>query len=87
MSQRTARQRVKEGERGGRNTKVPALARGRLLAILLTGGEADDCPAERLIAPASQRFGDKADDCAELRQGLKDRGTRPILPNRRNKSR
>jgi transposase len=37
--------------RGGRNTKFHALAdaKGRLLAILLTGGEAHDCPvAERL---------------------------------------
>ncbi len=38
--------------RGGRNTKIHALAdaKGRLLAILLTGGQAHDCPvAERLI--------------------------------------
>ena len=38
--------------RGGRNTKIHALAdaKGRLLAILLTGVEAHDCPvAERLI--------------------------------------
>src|SRR6185503_10112734 len=38
--------------RGGRNTKIHALAdaKGRLIAILLTGGEAHDCPvAERLI--------------------------------------
>jgi transposase len=37
--------------RGGRNTKIHALAdaKARLLAILLTGGEAHDCPvAERL---------------------------------------
>ena len=32
--------------RGGRNTKIHALAdaKGRLIAILLTGGEAHDCP-------------------------------------------
>src|SRR5215471_13928551 len=38
--------------RGGRNTKIHALAdaKGRLIAILLTGGEAHDCPpVERLI--------------------------------------
>src|SRR3982074_3505243 len=38
--------------RGGRNTKIHALAdaKGRLIAILLTGGEAHDCQiAERLI--------------------------------------
>ena len=77
--------------RGGRNTKVHARAdaRGRLLAILLTGGEAHDCPvAERLIAigKASKRLiGDKAYDSAELRLWLKDRGTKPIIPNRSNR--
>jgi transposase len=77
--------------RGGRNTKVhaPADARGRLLAILLTGGEAPDCPvAERLIAigKASKRLiGDKAYDSAELRLRLKDRGTKPVIPNRSNR--
>src|SRR6266702_5855214 len=38
--------------RGGRNTKIHALAdvKGRLIAILLTGGQAHDCPvAERLV--------------------------------------
>ena len=77
--------------RGGRNTKVHALAdaRGRLFAILLTGGEAHDCPvAERLIATgkASKRLiGDKAYDSAELRLWLKDRGTKPVIPNRSNR--
>ena len=77
--------------RGGRNTKVHALAdaRGRLLAILLTGGEAHDCPvAERLIAigKASKRLiADKAYDSAELRLWLKDRGTKPVIPNRSNR--
>ena len=39
--------------RGGRNTKIHALAdvKGRLIAILLTGGEAHDCPvADRAIS-------------------------------------
>jgi hypothetical protein len=43
--------------RGGRNTKIHALAdaKGRLIAILLTGGEAHDCPiAERLIRRVPQ---------------------------------
>ena len=77
--------------RGGRNTKVHALAdaRGRLLAILLTGGEAHDCPvAERLIAigKASKRLiADKAYDSAELRLWLNDRGTKPVIPNRSNR--
>src|SRR5260370_9422952 len=44
--------------RGGRNTKIHALAdaKWRLLAILLTGGEAHDCPAaDRLIRRVKPR--------------------------------
>jgi hypothetical protein len=54
--------------RVGRNTKIHALAdtKGRLIALLLTGGEAHDCPvAERLIhrvEPAECLLGDKAYD-------------------------
>ena len=77
--------------RGGRNTKVHALAdaKGRLIAILLTGGEAHDCPvAERLIRrvkPPKRMLGDKAYDSAELREELDERGTRPVIPNRSNR--
>ena len=77
--------------RGGRNTKVHALAdaKGRLIAILLTGGEAHDCPlAERLIRrvkPSKHMLGDKAYDSAELRAGLDQRGTKPVIPNRSNR--
>src|ERR1700719_2416422 len=44
--------------------------------------------AERLIATgkASKRLiGGKAYDSAELRQWLKDRGTKPVIPNRSNR--
>lgn len=74
--------------RGGRNTKVHALAdaRGRLIAILLTGGEAHDCPlAERLIdrvEPADDLLADKAYDSADLRDELEERGTTPVIPSR-----
>jgi transposase len=77
--------------RGGRNTKIHALAdaKGRLIAILLTGGEAHDCPvAERLIRrvkSAKRMLGDKAYDSAELREELDQRGTRPVIPNRSNR--
>jgi transposase len=77
--------------RGGRNTKIHAIAeaKGRLLSILLSGGEAHDCPpAQRLIRrtkAASKLLGDKAYDSAELRQWLKDRGTKPVVPNRSNR--
>ena len=54
--------------RGGRNTKIYALsdAKGRLIAILLTGGEAHDFPlAKRLIRrvnPPEHLLGDMAYD-------------------------
>ena len=77
--------------RGGRNTKIHALAdaKGRLLSILLSGGEAHDCPpAQRLIRrtkPARKLLGDKAYDSAPLRQWLKERGTKPVIPNKSNR--
>ncbi len=77
--------------RGGRNTKIHALAdaKGRLIAILLTGGEVHDCPvAERLIRrvkPPQHMLGDKAYDSAELRDELQQRGTKPVIPNRSNR--
>ncbi|MGH7555429.1 MAG: IS5 family transposase [Longimicrobiales bacterium] len=77
--------------RGGRNTKIHAIAdaKGRLLSILLSGGEAHDCPpAQRLIRrtkAAKKLLGDKAYDSAELRQWLDDRGTKPVIPNKSNR--
>jgi transposase len=74
--------------RGGRNTKIHALAdaKGRLLAILLTGGQANDCPvAKRLlrrVKPAKYAIGDKAYDSAELREDMHECGTKPVIPNR-----
>ena len=67
--------------RGGRNTKIHALAdaKGRLIAILLTGGEAHDyAVANRLIRrvkPPKQMLGDTAYVGDELRQELDQRGT------------
>src|SRR5688500_138951 len=59
--------------------------KGRLIAILLTGGEAHDCPvAERLInrvEPAERMLGDKAYGSNELRDELQERGTKPVIPN------
>ncbi len=64
-------------------------AQGRLLAILLTGGEVHDCPvAERLIRrvkPSKRMLGDRAYDSAELRDELDERGTKPVIPNRCNR--
>ena len=94
------RKRGKRGEqnqavgrsRGGRNTKIHALgdAKGRLIALLLTGGEAHDCPlAERLLkrsGPAKRLLGDKAYDSADLRDALERRGATPVIPNRCNRN-
>jgi len=72
--------------RGGRNTKIRALAaaKGRLIAILLTAGEAHDCPiANRLIrrvkSPA-RLLGDKAYDSAELREEFDHAGPSQSFP-------
>ena len=76
--------------RGGRNTKIHALAdaKGRLIAILLSGGEAHDCPlAERLIRRVKspeRLLGDKAYDSAELREALDERGTKVLRRLRRS---
>src|SRR3989442_5075717 len=76
---------------GGRNTKIHALAdvKGRLIAILLTTGEAHDCPvAEQLVRrmkPSKRMLDDRAYDSAELREDLRERGTKPVIPNRCNK--
>ena len=77
--------------RGGRNTKIHEIAdaKGRLLSILLTGGEAHDCPpAKRLIRrarAARKMLGDKAYDSAELRHWLEERGTKIVIPNKANR--
>src|SRR5262249_12465047 len=77
--------------RGGRNTKIHALAdtKGRLIAILLTGGEAHDCPvAGRLIRrakPPQRLLGGIAYATTELREELDERGTKPCIPNKSNR--
>jgi putative transposase len=57
--------------------------------LLLTGGEAHDCPpAQRLIrrTKAARRFlADRAYDSAHLRLWLKRRGTKPVIPNKSNR--
>ena len=64
------------------------ILKARLLAILLTGAEAHDCPiAERLIrrSAGGTDARDKAYDSAELREELDERETKPIIPNRCNR--
>ena len=57
---------------------------------MLTGGEAHDCPvAERLIRRVKspeRLLGDKAYDSAELREKLGESATKPVIPNRCNRT-
>ena len=77
--------------RGGRNTKNHTLAdvKGRPIAILLTGGQAHDCPiAGRLIRrvkPSKCMLDDAAYDSADLREELDQHATKPVIPNRCNR--
>jgi transposase len=79
--------------RGGRNTKLHAIsdAKGRLVNILLTGGEAHDCPVctdlIEATKPADILLGDKAYYSGELRERLNDRGTKAVIPNRSTRKR
>ena len=85
------RNRLLAARAAGETRRVHALAdaKGRLLAILLTGGEAHDCPiAQRLIRRVKRSkhmLGDKAYDSAELRNDLDERGTNPVIPNKSNR--
>ena len=70
--------------RGGRNTKIHAIAdaKGRLLSILLSGGEAHDCPpAQRLIRRT------KAAREASRRQGLRQRRAAAMAERSRHQAR
>lgn len=85
------KQTVGRSRGGSNNSKFHALAdaKGRLIATLLTGGEAHDFPvAERLIRrvkPWIRMLGDKAYDSAELRDKLDQHGARPGIPIRTNR--
>jgi hypothetical protein len=58
--------------RGGRNTKIHAIAdaEGRLISLLLTDGAAHDCAVPISMGSVAKRFGDEAYDGAELRRWL-----------------
>ena len=79
--------------RGGRNTKIHALAdaKGRFLAILLSGGEAHDYPLGRRllrrVKGAAKLLGDRAYDGDDLRHELKARGIELVIPGKSNRKR
>ena len=63
-------------------------AKGRLIAVLLTGGQAT-IAARRALDPKSEAIEVHARrrgyDSAELREQLDERGTKPVIPNRCNR--
>ena len=64
-------------------------AHGRPRVICLTGGHRHDIvPAQAMLdsLPADLRvIADAAYDCEELRDWLADRGSRTVIPNRKNR--
>jgi len=78
--------------RGGFTCKVHCVgdAQGRPLAFHLTGGEAADCTAyDTLIDlpenPPDALIADKGYDSDAIRDDLRARGIRPVIPPRRNR--
>lgn len=91
LRKRRERNQAVGRSRGCRNTKIHAFsdAKGRLLNILRTGGEAHNCLAGTALVeatkPVKTLLGDKAYDSAELRGLVNTRGTKAVIPNRRNR--
>jgi transposase len=77
--------------RGGKNTKIHLIAdaHGRPKVICLTGGQRhDSVPAQAMLAllPADLRvIADAAYDSKDLREWLGQRGSRIVIPNRKNR--
>lgn len=73
--------------RGGWSTKIHAATNGHgwPVRFSLTGGERhDNTEAETLLSNLSPNYviGDKAFDSAELRQFIRRRGAKPVIPPR-----
>ena len=77
--------------RGGLTTKVHALtdARGRPLDLILTPGQAGDCPAAAhligRLRPGSILLADKAYDADWLRAAVAESGAAPNIPSMRHR--
>jgi transposase len=90
---RGAHQRALGRSRGGFTNKVHCLgdARGRPIAFHLTPGEAADCKAyDTLIDLPEQApdalLADKAYDTDAIRADLKERGIKPVIPPKSNRT-
>jgi len=79
--------------RGGWTTKVHALADvlGRPYALMLTAGNVSDVKAAPALLERAGRMryllGDKGYDANSLRKALRENGTSPVIPGRRNRKR
>ena len=90
---RGAHQRALGRSRGGFTSKIHCLgdARGRPIAFHLTPGEAADCKAyDTLIDLPEQApdalLADKAYDTDAIRTDLKERGIKPVIPPKSNRT-
>lgn len=90
--QRGAQNQAIGRSRGGRTTKIHAIAdeQGRIAAVLLTPGQASDISGARALLPTlpppEDLIADKAYDADDLRAFLARQGTRAVIspmPNRR----
>lgn len=79
--------------RGGRTTKIHALVDvlGRPLRLALTPGNTSDIKGLELLVDATigikRLIADRGYDANRLRATLRDQGTIPIIPGRRNRKR
>ncbi|PTQ07299.1 hypothetical protein CLG96_17215 [Sphingomonas oleivorans] len=79
--------------RGGRTTKVHALVDvlGRPLRLVLTPGNTSDVKgADLLIGDAAgmkRLIADRGYDANRIRDALREQGTIPVIPGRRNRKR
>lgn len=77
--------------KGGRNTKLHAVCddKGRPLVLLLTPGNVHDCKVAQqcieALPPSADLVADKGYDSQALREWLEQRGTRPVIPPRKNR--
>jgi transposase len=79
--------------RGGWTTKIHALTDvlGRPYALMLTAGNVSDVKAAPALleraGPMRYLLGDKGYDANRLRKALRENGTSPVIPGRRNRKR
>ncbi len=77
--------------KGGRNTKLHAVCdkKGRPCVLLLTPGNVHDCKVAQLcieaMPPSAQLVADKGNDSQALREWLDERGTKAVIPPRKNR--